>query len=59
MPWPNESHAGVTDQQVERGREQSEGRAADHEIEQRLAAEEHRQQIASTAKAASAISTSR
>ena len=36
-------HAGIADQKVERGREQPERRAADHEIEQRLAAEEQRQ----------------
>src|SRR6202790_3295174 len=37
------NHARVADQQIERGGEQAVRRAADHEIEQRLAAEQERQ----------------
>src|SRR5262249_6550074 len=36
--------AGVTDQQIERGRKQAVGGTADHEVEQEFARSEHRQQ---------------
>ena len=37
-------HAAVADQKIQRGREQGERRAADHEIDQRLARKDERQQ---------------
>src|ERR1700682_1833950 len=40
---PERDHVGVTDQQIEGRGEQAERRTPDHEIEQRLAAEEQRQ----------------
>ena len=40
---PERDHAGVSHQQIERSGEKAHCRAADHEIEQRLAAREQRQ----------------
>ncbi len=36
MPWPNDTHAAIADQQVERGGEQPERADADHEVDHRL-----------------------